>query len=511
MMSAAPPLLQPSRVRARGVRAVRNDVWSNWTGLACVLLHASAVVLVCLMSLVLPPEGTLLCGGFVMGCALLFLLSIELKKAPYSVSPLSLYFGWTTFAIGFAACPIAMRLLAGSPLYLAARYLYPADIRTGYLIALIGSVGFHAGMQWLRPKTFRDYGEGINARSIWFIILGFYVVGIVAQTPNRYLASLGTLLGMLTYGSHTGLVILGFASPRLLRVPEAARALLLLFFTALLVLLTAQGMKSQVVWGLLPLFLYLNRRTSKARMALLTVAAAVLYVGFIAPVINGARLGVKSQSVTSAMKYSEAFDLYSPFAKGLDGDRFVEQTSQAMDRFFECSSIGFIVMEVRYRGFLWGETFKDIGYALVPRVLWPEKPVVTRGAWFTAYLGFSSREEEATTATGMDAAGELYWNFGVPGAFLGMLLLGAMFGLLWRMAGMAPFEDPVRLLLYISLSFGVTNMPEAASRYVSCIAQLLVFGAVLKIRDLHKQRGVASPYAADFVPQRTTRGLQPQI
>jgi len=510
MTSAAPPLPQSSRPRTRAVRSLRGDVWSGWPPLTCVLLHASAVVLVCLLALVASPEATLLCGGLLMGFVLAFLLSIELQKAPFSVSPLSLYFGWSMFSVGFAACHTAVRLLQGSPLYLSSRYLYPADVSSGYLIALIGSVGFHAGVQWLRPRTFGGYGEGINARSVWFIIFGLYAAGILAQTPNRLLAALGMLVGMLAYAAHTALVILAFASPRLLRISEGMRALLLLGMTAVLLVLTTHGMKSQAVWGVLPLFLYLNRRTSKARMALLLAVGIILYVGFVAPVINGARMGVRTQGASTAMKYREAFDQYSPFANGFDTERFVEQSSQAMNRFFECSSIGFIVMEVRYRGLLWGETFKDIGYAFVPRLLWPEKPAVTRGAWFTAYLGFSAREEEATTSTGMDAAGELYWNFGVPGAFFGMLLLGAMFGLLWRLAGIAPLQDPIRLLLYISLAFGVTNMPEAASRYVSCIAQLMVFGVVLKIRDLRKRRAAASLYTHGLVPSGAIRGLRPQ-
>jgi hypothetical protein len=116
-------------------------------------------------------------------------------------------------------------------------------------------------------------------------------------------------------------------------------------------------------------------------------------------------------------------------------------------------------------------------YAFIPRVIWPDKPAVPRGAWFTAYIGFSPSEEEATTSTGMTATGELYWNFGIPGVLIGMFTIGCLLGGLWRMAGADPRHSLLRMLLYVLVMVNMTNMPEAITVFVSIAATFLAFKA----------------------------------
>jgi hypothetical protein len=120
-------------------------------------------------------------------------------------------------------------------------------------------------------------------------------------------------------------------------------------------------------------------------------------------------------------------------------------------------------------------------YAFIPRVLWPNKPSVSRGTWFTAYLGAAAREEEATTSTGISATGELYWNFGVPGVVVGMCGIGLLYGILWRMAGANP-RTPLRMLLYVLVSIpGMVDMPEAVTVYGGILSQLLLFSAIFYV------------------------------
>jgi len=112
-------------------------------------------------------------------------------------------------------------------------------------------------------------------------------------------------------------------------------------------------------------------------------------------------------------------------------------------------------------------------------VFWPDKPAVQRGAWFTMYLGASARESEATTSTGMSAAGELYWNFGNLGVALGMFGLGALWAFLWRLAGTNPVKQPLHMLLYVNVLFGMAAMPEAVAVYMSAIVLIIMFVPLL--------------------------------
>src|SRR5581483_11283574 len=95
-------------------------------------------------------------------------------------------------------------------------------------------------------------------------------------------------------------------------------------------------------------------------------------------------------------------------------------------------------------------------------------------------LGFAAREEEATTSTGMTSAGEGYWNFGIPGVMLGMLGVGILCGLLWRMSGANPVGAPLRMLIYVGFAVGaMTHLPEAITVYAGALSQLLIFGELL--------------------------------
>jgi hypothetical protein len=137
---------------------------------------------------------------------------------------------------------------------------------------------------------------------------------------------------------------------------------------------------------------------------------------------------------------------------------------------------------------LLGETMKYAGYAFIPRLIWPDKPSVTRGAWFSTRLGLFQTEADATTSIGMTAVGELYWNFGLPGVLLGMLAIGCGQGILWRMAGADPRGKPVHMLLYVSIMLSMSDMPEAVTVLVSLAVTFLTFKAAFVALDMFSRR-----------------------
>src|SRR5262249_19844214 len=87
-----------------------------------------------------------------------------------------------------------------------------------------------------------------------------------------------------------------------------------------------------------------------------------------------------------------------------DSDPSVE-IQKFFERQFDPIPTGFIHGEVEKYGLLYGESMDYLAYAFIPRLFWPDKPAITRGAWFTVYLGDALTEEGATTSTGLSAAG----------------------------------------------------------------------------------------------------------
>jgi len=172
-------------------------------------------------------------------------------------------------------------------------------------------------------------------------------------------------------------------------------------------------------------------------------------------------------------------------------DLLSEQYGNLMMRMFEPpSATGFIVGEVARSGLQLGETLSTLEYAFIPRILWPKKPVVSRGAWFTTYIGMAPRPQEATSSTGMTAFGEWYWNFGLVGEVAGMFLIGMLLGGLWRLVGTYPIYDPIRMLLYSAILVDSVMLPEASSVLVAMVALYLLFGGFVVFRRMAEDYAV---------------------
>jgi hypothetical protein len=97
---------------------------------------------------------------------------------------------------------------------------------------------------------------------------------------------------------------------------------------------------------------------------------------------------------------------------------------------------------------------KAFAIALVPRVLWPNKPVFDVGRTFPQLYLKQSTTSRSTT--GPSHFGDLYRNFGLSGLVFGMALLGAVFAVLGRLTE----RGGVRTLLIIAFAFTALVRPE---------------------------------------------------
>jgi len=109
----------------------------------------------------------------------------------------------------------------------------------------------------------------------------------------------------------------------------------------------------------------------------------------------------------------------------------------------QLSQIGRLVQQ---GGYLRGQTLSYLGFAFVPRFLWPDKPTVAKGQWFAFRIGQASEKPDGsyTNAVNMTVPGELYLNFGWFGVILGCFALGALLAVLWSRA--AFWDNPNNVL-----------------------------------------------------------------
>lgn len=80
-----------------------------------------------------------------------------------------------------------------------------------------------------------------------------------------------------------------------------------------------------------------------------------------------------------------------------------------------------------------GETVAILGVALIPRFLWPNKPLIALGVWFAVKIGQALETENGwyNTSINMSVPGHLYLEFGWMGLVFGSLLIGLFFKFLW--------------------------------------------------------------------------------
>jgi hypothetical protein len=213
--------------------------------------------------------------------------------------------------------------------------------------------------------------------------------------------------------------------------------------------------------SLFPLMIALWKRSKRLALAV-TVVVPLFYLGIVAPFVTASR----NKTDLNPLERLSVINTEKSGTSRFDA---------LMARLFEPIEAGYIVGETRFHGFLGGETMKNIEYALVPRFLWPEKPTMDPGKWFTSYLGFPELE----TSTAMTPAGELYWNFSVPGVVLGSVLLCWLYSLLWRIAERFGKGTFFGALLYFFVILYPTSAGDATSMFILIPSLLLLLSPII--------------------------------
>ena len=105
-----------------------------------------------------------------------------------------------------------------------------------------------------------------------------------------------------------------------------------------------------------------------------------------------------------------------------------------LERSANVAQITNVVNLVERNGFYNGRASAPVLTALIPRILWPDKPAIRIGTWFALEIGAAYKNDAGyiNNSINMTVAGELYLDFGWIGVILGSLLFGAFIALLWN-------------------------------------------------------------------------------
>ncbi|MGO8731227.1 MAG: hypothetical protein ACLQVM_00360, partial [Terriglobia bacterium] len=117
-------------------------------------------------------------------------------------------------------------------------------------------------------------------------------------------------------------------------------------------------------------------------------------------------------------------------------------------------------------------------YPFVPRFLWPSKPLLQEGAWFTVALSVGSGDAATIgSSTAITYPGDLYLQFGWLGIPVGMFILGVVTQ--WFTSRVSRSVEPRDLFLYTAVFlFGFPFEIDAFSLWTTLIKVLAILYVV---------------------------------
>jgi hypothetical protein len=232
--------------------------------------------------------------------------------------------------------------------------------------------------------------------------------------------------------------------------------------------------------------------------------AGMLFIFLVFPVFQAHRLyvvGERGQSNASSV---------DNFAKALQVsvDSQKRAAAEHAQSFFQRSSVkGSVEMIVNKTGhgvaYQHGYTLIPLATSFVPRLIWPDKLDVKTGELVNTEFHVTG---EGVTYISPSFLGELYWNFGWPGAITGMLLLGMLLGWINKLCDLSARTSVTRLLI-LGISILQLGLRFEASIAAECAVWLRSVIGILLLHWLFAREGAAR----EATPNTESTALEPAI
>ncbi|HEY0673370.1 MAG TPA: hypothetical protein VGD27_13925 [Longimicrobiales bacterium] len=336
----------------------------------------------------------------------------------------------------------------------ALTYLFPltagreADrVITGFHYSTLGIMGFAAGAVLIAPflvrvlEPPRSHTRDAERRlpdarlPLTYVLIG--ISSYLVLTP--LLGRIPTVSAMV--GATTQLIIAGFCLGLWYFWYAGQRRkfllLLLLAFALPMVTILRQGFLGYGAVALITIVTFIAV-FYRPRWKLVLMSAAVAYLGFSFYVTYMRDRGELRESVWGGQS---AIERVARLSRTLTGIEWFDPTNprhilRITGRLNQNYLVGAAAdrMESGTNDFANGETVWHAVLSLVPRAVWPEKPVRAGSPDIvTRYTGISFARG---TSVGIGQVMEFYVNFGAIGVILGFLILGAVITMIDTWAGM---------------------------------------------------------------------------
>lgn len=455
-----------------------------------LIVHAVPCFSAGILNLFAEPHAALFLGSLLATCAYSYLIWTEYRYQQLALTPLTCFLSWFGLVLGPTTIYIALRF-SNDPALAFLIWLVPMQaVAAGYVITLLGAWCLHLGILLGLPERASRASAAAPEPSehVELTIPALFAcvaISVVFAIYAKSLLFIGSTFGYVLAGLGPAAACLYASSPRCGFRQKWVKLLILLPVTVLLAEAAGgSGSKLVIFSSAIPLLWFFLAEPGRRKYLLATgPVIASIFLLVVAPAVNQARLSHGSAKLSAQEILQAGSQLPNQFQRDPGGYLLQSLDYAAQRLFIEPVAVGYIVTRVEAEGYLGGRGFAYLAWAPIPRLLWPDKPLVSRGEWFTSETGFSMNEEASTTSTGMTSPGELYWNFGWAGVAIGMALLGYLISLLWRLALPDPRASLILMLPYVHLlgNFMLYQDSEAGSGMLNLVQAYIVFAVLARI------------------------------
>ena len=436
-------------------------------------------------------------------CICLAFASFDLSRASKGeITPATLYA--LSLAATSAANMIAFLSADGPNRSLYFLYVVEDQLLLSTMLTLAGAVfpivGFHA---ITKHPLFRE-GVRILPDVSWTVSDSRLVGGALVLTLLSYLLrSAGTFPGFGTI-SFLILAIPTLAAFTLARAGAARRVPRAII--AALAIAVAESVRAAFqaylrVEIVTPLFAFVAGTLLGARSfaPMLTRHFVPIYLAGTVFVLYFGTFGeLRSETTGGLDRLSRMYE----YQGGLN-ELEAEKQQPLHSRLTDFNQMSQVARLVREDGYLDGQTLEYLGFAFIPRFLWPGKPLIAKGSWFAMRIGQAriGQDGKITNSINMTIPGELYLNFGWMGVILGGLFFGGLMGVLWHKTN---FWSDTHNVLGSAFGFYLLSIAAGTAAdlqiIVTMIAAYLVFAAAGSLLRSHNAlRGSPLPARATFL------------
>jgi hypothetical protein len=381
---------------------------------------------------------------FFAGSLLTFALMVRsgavLAPIAWFVLGAGIYFGLGGVAGGLRVHPYSEQLFGADILYLT---------RVNLLNSCSALIVVGVALAFDRWLARRPCAETLTARDEWLRKLFSYVLAVAAVGvcskfvffPLAESLLLRSVMGKINLFIPASFLLLGMLW---LRIGSQIKAVALVVF----VLEVFNGLiafnKYQVIYAMLAFVMGMWMIRTSWKSIFLTMASLVLVFSVINPLITLGRAHLaydaEKNTLVSRMEilWDAGLGLLNPDEEFLTiaGGQVIrfnlkemsrpQERARAMGRRFEVASIqGYLINE--YNSGRSGNTLSNFWMTFIPRVLWPQKPVITNlGGELNAK--YYNDPRQAGSAMAPTYSAEAYWNYGSSGVVLVSVLLGLAIG-----------------------------------------------------------------------------------